>query len=102
MLLFAALIPILGSQETVGAFWPVIPAGDHQTMTVPPEAKSALRVIPISRPGVSGCSFAVVTTDAEEADVAKKAAEQGLLAGPAMPTQPNPQFWSFIDQIKKH
>jgi hypothetical protein len=61
----------------------------------------ALRLIPISKPGVTGLSYAVVSTDDQEVTVRKNAASQGLLAGAAMPSQPNPEFWSFIDYLKK-
>jgi hypothetical protein len=60
----------------------------------------ALRVIPISKPSVAGVSFAMARTDTEEAATRANAGGQGLLAGEAMPTHRNPQFWSFIDHIK--
>jgi hypothetical protein len=44
----------------------------------------ALRVIPISKPGVTGFSYAVVNTNDQEAAVRKNAASQGLLAGTPM------------------
>lgn len=62
----------------------------------------ALRVIPITKPGVTGFSYAVVNTDDEEVAVRKNAVSQGLFAGTAMRSQPNPEFWSFIDYVKEH
>jgi hypothetical protein len=59
-----------------------------------------LKVIPITKPGVTGMSHAIARTDADEAAVRKNAATQGLLAGKAMPTRPNPQFWQFVDYLK--
>jgi hypothetical protein len=58
-------------------------------------------VIPISKPGVTGLSNAVVSTDDQEVAVRKNADSQGLFAGTAMRLQPNPDFWSFIDHLKK-
>jgi hypothetical protein len=60
-----------------------------------------LKLIPISKPGVPGVSYAVARTDVDEAAVRKNAAAQGLLAGIAMPTGTNPQFWSFIDTVNR-
>lgn len=60
-----------------------------------------LRFIPISKPGAPGVSYAVARTDADETAVRKNAAAQGLLAGTAMPTGTNPQFWSFVDNVKR-
>jgi hypothetical protein len=60
-----------------------------------------LRVIPISKPGVTGLSHAVVSTDDQEAAVRANAVSQGLFTGTAMPSPPNPEIWSFIDYLKK-
>ena len=59
-----------------------------------------LKVIPITKAGVPGFSYALARTDADETAVRSNAAAQGLLAGAAMPTEPNPQFWSFVDACK--
>jgi hypothetical protein len=59
-----------------------------------------LKVIPITKPGVLGFSWKIARTDAEEEALRKNAAAQGLLAGEAMPTTPNPQFWSFVESVK--
>jgi hypothetical protein len=61
-----------------------------------------LRTIPISKPGTSGISLHIARTDAEEAELRKSAAAQGLLAGTAMPTQKDSQFWSFRDWLDRH
>jgi len=58
-----------------------------------------LRLIPIAQPG-GGFSYELARTDAEENAARKKAAAHGLLAGEAMMTRPNPQFWSFVDTVK--
>lgn len=58
-----------------------------------------LRIIPITKPGISGCSFAVARNDEEEAAVRTKARTQGCIAGPAMQPQPNPDFWKMVDHI---
>jgi hypothetical protein len=60
-----------------------------------------LKIIPITKPGVPGFSYALAMTDAAETAVRKNAAAQDLLAGKAMPTGPNPQFWSFVDTAKR-
>jgi hypothetical protein len=60
-----------------------------------------LRVVPISKPSVAGFSFALARSDTEEAKVRENAASQNLLAGKQMRLGPNPQFWSFVDHLKK-
>ena len=60
-----------------------------------------LKIIPISKPGTAGFSYALARTDANEAAVHEGAAAQGLLAGKAMPIRPDGQFWTFIDIIKR-
>jgi hypothetical protein len=64
------------------------------------QESTMLKFIPITKPGVPGFSFAVARTDADETAVRKNAAARGLLAGEAMPTEPNPQFWLFVDSVK--
>jgi hypothetical protein len=59
-----------------------------------------LKIIPISKPGTVGFSYALARTDADEAAVRKNAAGQGLLVGKAMPIKPDGQFWKFVDIIK--
>jgi hypothetical protein len=75
------------------------PKGGYQLPELLKRA-AMLKVIPITEPGVAGFSYAIAKTDADETVVRTNAATQGLLAGKAMPTQPNPQFWSFIDHLK--
>jgi len=65
-----------------------------------PTGLSALRVIPIAKPGVAGISFALAITDEVEASVRKNATSQGLLAGTAMRLQPDPSIWRLIDHLK--
>jgi hypothetical protein len=60
-----------------------------------------LRVIPLASPRVGGISFTIARTDDEEAAVRERAAAQGLLAGAAMPTRPNPAVWSVLSALKK-
>jgi hypothetical protein len=60
-----------------------------------------LKLIPISKPGVSGVSYAVVRTDVDEMTVRKNAAAQGFLSGIATQTGTNPQFWSFIETVNR-
>jgi hypothetical protein len=64
--------------------------------------QAVLRVIPITKPGVNGCSFAMAATDAVEAEVRANAAVRGCLAGPAMPVGSNPEFWPLLDSIKRN
>jgi hypothetical protein len=59
-----------------------------------------LKIIPITKPGVPGFSYAPARTDTDETAVRKNAAAQGLLAGEAMTTEQNPQFWAFVDLVK--
>jgi hypothetical protein len=59
-----------------------------------------LKIIPITKPGTPGLSYALARTDADELAVRKNAAAQGLLVGAAMATPPNPQFWSFVDSVR--
>jgi hypothetical protein len=61
-----------------------------------------LKLIPITKPGVPGFSYALARTDADEMAVRKNAAAQGLIAGAAMTTEQNPQFWLFVDLVKNH
>jgi hypothetical protein len=61
---------------------------------------SGLRIIPISHPG-GGISFTIAQTDAEEVGLRARAVREGLLAGGAMPSQPNPAIWSLLDSLKK-
>jgi hypothetical protein len=61
---------------------------------------TGLRIILLSHPG-AGISFAIARTDAEEAGLRERAVRQGLLAGAAMPSQPNPAIWSLLDSLKK-
>jgi hypothetical protein len=49
-----------------------------------PTIPGSLRLIPISKPGVTGFIMQLVSTDDQEVELRKNAASQRLLAGTAM------------------
>lgn len=65
------------------------------------EESTMLEIVPISKPGTAGFSYALAINDAVETTVRKQAAAQGLLAGTPMPIEPGSQFWSFVDIAKR-
>jgi hypothetical protein len=75
----------------------------HRRLSAPriAQERTMLKVIPITKPGAPGFSYALARTDADEMAVRKNAAAQELLAGKAMSTEPNLQFWSFVDSVKR-
>jgi hypothetical protein len=61
-----------------------------------------LRTIHIMKPGTTAVTVAFVGTDADEATVRQRAANEGLLAGTTTDIQPGPNMWGYIDYIKRH
>jgi len=53
------------------------------------------------KPGTTAFTVAFVMTDADEATVRRRAANEGLLAGSMMEAQPYPNMWGYIDYIKR-
>jgi hypothetical protein len=53
------------------------------------------------KPGTTAFTVAFVGTDADEATVRRRAANEGLLAGSTTETQPGPNMWGYIDYTKR-
>ena len=53
------------------------------------------------KPGTTAATVAFAETDAGEAAVRQRAANEGLLTGSATEVQPGPNMWGYIDYIKR-
>lgn len=60
-----------------------------------------MRTIHVMKPGTTALTVAFVGTDAEEATVRRRAANEGLLAGSTTEIQPDPNMWGYIDYTKR-
>lgn len=61
-----------------------------------PADLTALRLIPIMKPGAPAVRFEIAKSDEDEQNVRADAVARGLVAGRPMMPQPNPRFWSLV------